>query len=175
MRLFKKKIKKPSDESLYMASQWRLMWVKFRDHRVAHCALYMVAFFYVVAVFAEFIAPQDPRKRNAERNICPPQRVRLFHDGGLRWPFVYGVTRSRHPETLELRYQEDATRRYALRPFVKGHPYKLWGLIPWDRHLFGVTAGERVYLPRQRPTGPRPAQPHHLRLPHLRFPSGWSA
>ena len=29
---------------------------------------------------------------------------------------------------------------------VKGDPYKLWGLFKWDRHLFGVQEGGRLYL-----------------------------
>ena len=34
-----------------------------------------------------------------------------------------------------------------LEIFVKGFEYRLFGLIPWDRHLFGpVNSGEPVYL-----------------------------
>ena len=68
-----------------------------------------------------------------------PQRVRLFHDGKpvLR-PFVYGLHRERHPETLRWQFTLDRDARYPIALFVRGDPYRLVGLIPADIHLFGV-------------------------------------
>jgi len=131
---------------VYAASQWQLMWLKFREHRLAHFALYVVVLFYLVALFCEFVAPQDPRKRNAARKYVPPQRIRLFHEGRPCRPFVYPVVRHKDPETLMVTYTLDRSRRLPLRFFVKGDPYRLWNLIPMQRHLFGLAGGERLYL-----------------------------
>jgi peptide/nickel transport system permease protein len=133
-------------EEFYSASQWRLIWIKFKDHRIARISLYVVLFFYLVAALCEFVAPQDPQKRHAERKYVPPQRVRLFHEGRLSWPFVYQVIRHKDAETLMATYSPDTTRPLPLRLFVKGDAYMLWQLIPSERHLLGLPEGERLYL-----------------------------
>ena len=136
----------PATRSAASASQWSLIWRKFKRHRIAYIALYSIVFLYLVALACEFIAPQDPRKRNARRNYTPPQRVRIIHEGRLHWPFVYDVIRHKNPETLLVTYRHDRSRRLGLRFFVKGDAYALWQLIPADRHLFGVEGGARLYL-----------------------------
>jgi len=54
-----------ADERFYLASQWRLMWWKFLDHKVAVAALWILVALYLVAIFCEFFAPHDPLKRHA--------------------------------------------------------------------------------------------------------------
>jgi len=134
------------EEKRYLASQWQLMWWKFKDHKLALVALYVVAIFYLTAIFCEFLAPNDPTKRNASRKYAPPQRIRLIHQGRICWPFVYPIVQHKDAETLRLRYTTDRSRTVPLRLFVKGDPYKLWNLIPLEHHLFGVAGGERLYL-----------------------------
>jgi len=134
------------DEQLYMASQWRLMWLKFKDHRLAHFSLYVVAFLYFVAAFCEFLAPNDPGRRNVSRKYAPPQRIRVFHEGRFHWPFVYAIVQHKDPETLRVTYSLDRSRRLSIRLFAKSDPYRLWNLIPMTRSLFGLADGERIYI-----------------------------
>lgn len=47
-----------------IAGQWRLIWWKFRRHRLAMVSGVIVLFLYVLAVFAEFFAPADPNAFN---------------------------------------------------------------------------------------------------------------
>ena len=138
--------KERDNEKLYMASQWRLMWVKFKDHKLALFSLYVVGALYFIALFCEFLAPSDPTKRHAEANYAPPQRVHFVHEGRVRLPFVYARVRHKDPESLRMSYTEDRTRPLPIRLFVKGAPYRLWGLIHLDRHLFGVDHGEYLTL-----------------------------
>jgi peptide/nickel transport system permease protein len=42
------------------------------------------------------------------------------------------------PITFQKTYVRRGDDIVPLGFFVKGQPYKLWGLIPWDRHLIGV-------------------------------------
>lgn len=136
--------RKTKDEKLYLASQWRLMWWKFLDHRLAVFSSCVLILLYVVAVFCEFVAPCEPNKRAKERSFAPPQTIHILHEGHIHWPFVYGQTQHRDPETLRLYYSPDTERRIPVRFFVKGDPYKLWGLIPMERHLFGLGRVETV-------------------------------
>jgi len=56
-------------------------------------------------------------------------------------PFVYG-TRAGADQT----YTVDTAQRYPLRGFVRGARYRLFGVFPSQRHLFGVDAPGRVFL-----------------------------
>ena len=57
--------KSPAEEKLYLASQWRLMWWKFLDHRLALVSLFALGLLYLVAILCEFVAPCDPARRSA--------------------------------------------------------------------------------------------------------------
>ena len=139
--------KKQDDEALYVASQWRLMRIKFARHRLARLGGTVVVLFYLVAILAEFIAPYDPRWRDIGNLSLPPARIRIVDESGkLRAPFVYAPTRARDPVTLQAIYTEDRSRRYAIRIFARGDSYKLWGLFRSDLHLFGVEENLRAYF-----------------------------
>ena len=132
---------------VYAASQWRLMWWKFRKHRLAMGAGLVIVALYVLAVFCEFLAPYSLDYRQVRYAFAPPQRLRFVSDEGVHlWPFVYGLKGVRHPETLRKFYLEERNRRYPIRLFVRGEVYRFWGLFETDWHLFGVGAGGTMYL-----------------------------
>ncbi|NJM41587.1 MAG: ABC transporter permease, partial [Anaerolineae bacterium] len=60
-------------------------------------------------------------------------------EGSVSWPFVYKTVQGRDPKTLRVLYQEDTKTRYPITLFVKGTPYKLWGLFEMETHLFGLS------------------------------------
>ena len=137
------------DEHVYVASQWQLMWWRFRKHRLALLAVLVVILYYTVALLAEYVAPYDPERQDVQSAYRPPMRIHLLDpDGRLRLrPFVYGTTRSRDPRTLSLVYEEDTSRIYPIYFNVEGVPYRLWGQVPGTRHLFGLqTDEERFHL-----------------------------
>lgn len=135
-----------TQDNLYGASQWRLMWLKFKDHKVALAALYVVIAFYVVALFCEVISPSDPTRRNVDARYAPPQKIRLSHNGRLHRPFVYRQILHTNPDTLRLSYRDDKATPVPIRFFVKGDAYRMWGLIPMQRHLFGLGPDQPLYL-----------------------------
>lgn len=96
---------------------------------------YMLGILYLIAALAEFVAPQNPGRIDPKLAYCPPQPPRLSLKHGL---FVYPMERHIDPVTLQDQYTEDRGRVIELGFFVKGDPYKLWGLIPMRRHLFGI-------------------------------------
>ena len=131
----------------YAASQWQLMWWKFRKHHLAMAAGMVIVALYVVAVFCEFLAPYTLNHRQVAYAFAPPQRLQFVSDEGVYfWPFVYGIKGVRHPETLRKFYIEDRSQRYAVRLFVRGAPYRFWGLFETDVHLFGVDDGGTLFL-----------------------------
>ncbi|MET8663819.1 ABC transporter permease [Streptomyces tendae] len=122
------------------ASPWRLVWRRFRKHRLAMAGAVIVVIAYFVVVFAEILAPGSPSATDEKHTYAPPQTVKmdLSWDDGLRF-YTNGFTTRRDPETFEQIHTVDPDRRIPLKFFAKGDSYEMWGLIPWDRHLFGAT------------------------------------
>ena len=127
-------------EDFYRAGQWQLVWWKFRRHRLAQTAMWVLAFFYVVVLFAEFIAPHAPLTRYKDLASAPPTKVRFFEvvSDSFRGPFVYALVRSRDPVTARPIYKANAGEISPIRLFVRGDSYKMWGLFESDLHLFGT-------------------------------------
>lgn len=131
------------EQRLYVASQWQLMWWRFRKHRLAMLAGGVVILFYLGALGAEFLATVDPTVSEAGRSLMPPQRLRWFD--GWRWsPHVYAIKGVRDLRTFKMVYRADPAQKIPVTFFVRGFPYRFLGVIPTDRHLLGVGDGHRV-------------------------------
>jgi peptide/nickel transport system permease protein len=128
------------EDSIFVASQWQLMWWRFRRHRLALFSVAVIAFIYLVALLCEPIATYAPESRSREYAYAPPQRLRFVDASGFHLrPFVYGLSGERDEQSRKRIFVEDPAIRYPVRFFVHGEPYKLWGLIGSDVHLMGVT------------------------------------
>jgi peptide/nickel transport system permease protein len=128
------------------ASQRRLFWWRLRRHRLAVVSLVFLVLAYLVAAFAEFVAPSGVATRDTQNIFMPPQGVHLFHEGEFVGPFVYPMQGSLDMETLQRRYVEDRSRPMPLRFFCRGEPYRFWGLWEADRHLFCAPEGGTAFL-----------------------------
>lgn len=129
-----------------LASQWQLMWWKFRRHHLAVFGLIIVILFYLMAIFAEFVAPQSERTYIAEYAYAPPQQIHLFRDGRFA-PFVYGYSFERDPVSFKKIFAVDEETVVPLGLFVRGESYEVFGLFETDIHLFGPReAGQPFYL-----------------------------
>ena len=135
-----------AEEAHFVASQWQLIWRKFRRHRLARLGAAIIAILVVLAVFAEFWSPYDIFERHTELVHLPPQRVRFIHEGRLHRPFVYGVTSERSTITYFLEFSDDRSHLYPVRFFVRGADYKIFGLIPSNIHFFGVDEPGVIHL-----------------------------
>lgn len=140
------KLTEDEASEFYTAGQWRLMVWRFRKHKLAVMSRYFIIGLYVMALLAEFIAPYPLAKRSAEFAYAPPQTIHFFHDGQIRRPFVYGTEGIHHPETLRRIYFDDEKRIYPIKFFVRGEPYRMWGLFETDIHLFGVDRAGTMFL-----------------------------
>jgi len=134
-----------------VASQWRLMWWTFRRHTLALVGLVVVAIFYLIAIFAEIVAPFDPQQASARFVYHPPQALHWVDtapDGS--WairPWVQPFKLQRDRFTLETTFVPDGGRKLYVRFLARGEPYKLFGLIPMDLHLIApAEPGQRFFL-----------------------------
>jgi peptide/nickel transport system permease protein len=132
-------------EKIFTASQWRLMWWKFRKHKLAVVSTAVVAFFYFMALFCEFLAPYPLEARDSKFALAPPERLHFIGEDGFHLrPFVYGRDKQSDPETWRITFAENQDEVHPIYFFVHGQPYKFWGLWETDLHLFGVKDPEYV-------------------------------
>lgn len=127
--------KKPGE--IAAASQWQLIWARFRKHRLATVGSVVLIILYLLAALHPFVSPYVPNARNEAYVYAPPQRVRF---DGLR-PYVYDIKQTLDMQTFRRIYTEDTSQRHYVRFFVQGEPYELFGFISSDIHLFGVEDG----------------------------------
>ncbi len=115
-------------------TQWQLIRKRFSRHRLAVLAVGVLMLLYLAAIFAEIVAPYGVGERHLDYRYAPPQPVLFnleygFHTAGLKGQM--------NPIDRTIVYQRDKSRIIRLRLFPKDK-VKLWGLIPINRHLFGV-------------------------------------
>ena len=126
----------------YSATQWQLMWWRFKHHRTALAAASGLVFMVLLSLFAPFLAPYASTTRNTDYLLGPPQLPQWWDQNGFSIrPFVHGVTTKRDPVTLRLLPTVDPNVRRYIQFFVRGDSYRFWGLFETDVHLFGVDAG----------------------------------
>ena len=77
-----------AQSKVYLASQWKLMWWKFKLHRVAVASGIILLLMYGSTLVTEILAPYNLQTRNTDFIYASPQRVHLVHEGRFLGPFV---------------------------------------------------------------------------------------
>ncbi len=99
---------------------------------------FMLISLYLLSLFGGFLAPYNHRSQAKETPYLPPTSVHFFDANNsfhIR-PFIY---RPRMIDKLNFGYEEDRSQMYSLKFFVRGDGYDLFGLIPANWHLAGVS------------------------------------
>ena len=120
-----------------IATQWQLMWWRFRSHKMALFSLFVVIAFYFIAFIAEFLATGTPHDTNPHFAYCPPQSIHWFDEGSFR-PYVESLTGKRDPETYMRVFTMEPDNKIPVHFFSHGDPYKFLGLFEMDWHLFSI-------------------------------------
>ncbi|KQY32822.1 MULTISPECIES: ABC transporter permease [Rhizobium/Agrobacterium group] len=131
---------------IHQASQLRLMWWKFKKHRLALFSMYFLVILYAAIAIVEFLAPYNLHTRNVDFIHSPPQRVHLFDNGNFVGPFVYGRTMTLDMDTLRRNYTEDRSKVQPIRFFCSGDNYRFWGLFEANTHFACPAQGGELFL-----------------------------
>ena len=118
-----------SEERIFVASQWLLMWWRFRRHRLALASMIVIIGIYTVAIFADFFAPFDPNAHNADYVLAPPQPIRFIDrtEGGLQFrPYIYALTAEQDPETYALHFVPDTEHKIPVGFSPRGRRTGCW-------------------------------------------------
>jgi peptide/nickel transport system permease protein len=128
-------------------SYGQLVWRKFRKSQIAIVGGLVVLALVIMAIFSDFFAPYDPVKLAMSESLTAPTRLHFFDANGQFYaqPFVYKQVQVLNAD-MTATWQDDTSVRYPIVFFPKGWEYKLFGVIPMDRHLYGVAGDAKVFL-----------------------------
>lgn len=119
---------------------------KFLKHKLAMMGLFMLVVMYMSILFAEFLAPYGEASSERSKPYAPPSRIHMFHKGSFVGPFIYDYKEVFDQQALTNKKKYDKQTPHQIKFFGKGEPYKMWGLIPADIHLFTVDSPARIYI-----------------------------
>ncbi|MBO9476389.1 ABC transporter permease [Shimia sp. R11_0] len=127
-------------------SNARLLWLRFKQHRLGLVSAIFLLLAYLSLPFAGFIAPYSPNERLEDYIYAPPQAVHLFHEGKFIGPHVYPTTAEMDLESFSWKYVPDYDSPAKLNFFCEGAEYRLAGLFPSTTHLFCAPEGTTLFL-----------------------------
>jgi peptide/nickel transport system permease protein len=136
----------PEQERYYLASQWQMMWWRFKRHKVAVASAVFLLLLYLSTLVSEIIAPYDLHTRNSEYIYAPMQAVHLFHEGEFVGPFVYGYSFTLNMDNLQREYEVDQDDVQPLRFFCDGDEYEMWGLFEANFHIVCPAEDSEMFL-----------------------------
>jgi peptide/nickel transport system permease protein len=120
---------------------------KLRRDKLAFTYLLILIALYLSVALADFLAPSSEQWFDRALAKAPPTPVYLLDENGRpSWPYVFRYTRNYDLSTFTQTYTPDTSRKYYLRFFVDGEPYRLFGLIPGRLRLVGVDAPGQLSL-----------------------------
>ena len=122
------------EERISIASNWTLVWWRFRKNKLAVLSGIILIFLLIVVLIPDFFATTDPEKTDARLAFIPIQSIHWTDEGRLK-PWVPGVVGKRDPVTLKMLWTVDENEKVFIRLFGNGYPYKILGLIASDIHL----------------------------------------
>jgi peptide/nickel transport system permease protein len=137
------------DLEIEVASQAKLIWWRFRKHKLANVSLVILIFVYFVGIFTEFLAPYDANFYNSNYVFVPPQRLRFLDrsDGKTSIvPYVYDFTTAIDPNSYRRTAVMNKDKKIYLSFFAKGESYKMWAFIPGQRHLLAPANPDEVFF-----------------------------
>ena len=123
-------------------------WKKLKKNPLARFGAVLLIVFYIAVIGADFVAPYDPYTQQPNGSLLPPTNI-YWHNPEGKWigPHVYPTTQGAiNLETGDRELMEDKDQPSAIAFFVQGSPYKIFGLIPCNLHLFGTTGEATLNL-----------------------------
>lgn len=115
--------------------------------KFAKIAFIVLLVMYSMVFAASFISPYSKDYSNRDKAYAPPSKIYIINEKGkLSFPYTYNYVRYFDKENFDSKYIEDRSHKYKVKYFAKGEKYKLFGIIPFDRHFYNVEKGGELYL-----------------------------
>ena len=114
----------------------RLVWRKFRRHRLGLISGIFIVTLYLMLPFMNFIAPYGAAERLDDFIYAPPTPIHFFHEGEFIGPFVYAMEGAPDLETLSWVYEVDRSEPYPIEFFCTGSETYFLAMIPTTFRVF---------------------------------------
>ncbi|MBI4789964.1 MAG: ABC transporter permease [Chloroflexi bacterium] len=137
-----------AEDQVSVASNWKLVWWRFKKNRLALISVVVLALFYAIVLVPDFFATADPEATEARAAFIPSQGLNFFDESGFH-PWVPALVGKRNAVTLRMEWAIDASKKTYLRLFAPGFKYSVLGLFQTDIHLVGLEdqkSDEKLYL-----------------------------
>lgn len=141
------KAKAKKVEDVGQIPRWQLMLRRFRKSKLSVAALYVIAFFYLITIFSDFLAPYAHDQIDSNFTFAAPSKI----TSGPQGIGIVGLKQELNKALFKYEYKLDPSVVYPIKFFVKGYTYYMLGLIPVDVHLFGIDVP-----PSSDPSAPKP-------------------
>ena len=120
---------------------------KIFNDKFAKIAFIILALLYTIILFADFISPYTSMYSNRDLAYAPPSKIYTIDENGkFSFPYTYNYIREYDSNLMQTVFKQDRSKKYYINIFAKGEKYKFLGVIPTDRHLFGVERGGELHL-----------------------------
>src|SRR3979490_1512795 len=137
---------KDAEDRVAVASNWRLVWWRFRRHHLAMASAGLLIFLYLIVLAPNFFSTQDPERTDARQAFIPVQMVHFF-DGGTLSPWVPAIVGKRNPTTLRMEWVTDPQKKVPIRFFAPGFSWRVFGLFETNLHLIApADPAQRIFL-----------------------------
>lgn len=125
-----------------------LVWRRLKRSVIGMIGLVMVVGLILMAIFADFFAPVDPKANGVA--FAPPDSISFqASDGGFSLiPRIYPIveTDQLDPITFQPMTGPDLEHPHNFTLFVRGYDYTLFWFIRTNWHFLGTSDGEPVHL-----------------------------
>jgi peptide/nickel transport system permease protein len=122
------------EERISIASNWTLVWWRFRKNVLAVISTVVLIFLATVVLLPDFFATMSPEKTNARLAFIPVQSIHWLDEGQLK-PWVPSVEGKRDPVTLKMLWTTDETQKTYVKFFGSSWSYSVLGLFESNIHL----------------------------------------
>jgi len=134
-------------DAVLVAPNWKLVWWRFKKHRLALVGGVVLFFIILIAAFPGFFSTQNPSESSKTGSFIPPQSI-VFWDKGPAF-YAFAVTGARNKRSFRMEWTIDPAKKVPLRLFATGYEWKVFGLFKTRLHFFGVAnpeAGQKFHL-----------------------------
>lgn len=122
-------------------------WEKLKHNPLARLGAVLLLIFYTVALFADFVAPYDPYDSQFKGSLLSPTQIHFKTPDGRFLPHVYPTIQEPvDANTGNRQVIVDELKPSTIGLFVKGYSYKILGIVPCERHLFGTTGEGKINI-----------------------------
>jgi peptide/nickel transport system permease protein len=136
---------------------------RFLKHRLAILGMVILCVLYGSAIFADILSPYGVNSGDINQSHFPPSQIHMSHDGQFVGPFIYHLRTRQYMADNGIptnKLVRDRNVIYKMQFFTAGEPYKLFGLVPMNLHLFGVSGpmDAKTMQPVALPEGETPSR-----------------